>query len=429
DCPQTPGKVVDYPEHTPQYDKIQGVTLGNPMGEDCLFLNVWSKATEKENKPVVVFFHGGRWSFGTSASPAFNGKYLADTEDIIVVTVNFRLNIFGFPGAPDSDQNLGIRDQRLAIQWIHSNIGAFNGDSSRITIIGQSAGAVALDFWAYAYKHDPIVAGIISLSGNAYSFPVNTPELASQNWYNVSAQLGCGDQGDDTMACVREAAWEDIRDAAAKVPPPPGSSQARSQAPFQATLDEELVFGDYYERAQKGDLAKIPFMLGNNENEAGLYKISAYGQGRILNQSVWDEFNLQCFTCATALGAAQRVKSGVKTWRYVHHGDWDNTRLYPTSGAYHTVDLYMLFGTSEDVSGIPEVAAQTEAKRHIQKAYAAFAADPVNGLTEQMGWPVYDPEEDTLIELSLENNPQPLLAKAAKYDAECAQFLDGYKET
>lgn len=70
-------------------------------------------------------------------------------------------------------------------------------------------------------------------------------------------------------------------------------------------------------------------MLGNNHNEAGYYKVPAYGQGKILNQSVWDDFNLECFTCATALEASQRVANGVPTWRYRHHGDWDNTRFVP----------------------------------------------------------------------------------------------------
>lgn len=86
-------------------------------------------------------------------------------------------------------------------------------------------------------------------------------------------------------------------------------------------------------------------MLGNNYNEAGYYKVPAYGQGRILNQSVWDDFNLECFTCATALEAAQRVANGVPTWRYVYHGDWDNTRFVP----YTTVDL-----PSADTNRLPD---------------------------------------------------------------------------
>lgn len=89
----------------------------------------------------------------------------------------------------------------------------------------------------------------------------------------------------------------------------------------------------------------------------------------------------------------------------------------------------MIFGASADVSGLPEDNAQTKAKEHIRKALAAFAADPVNGLTKQVGWPAYNPKANTLIELSLNNNPQPVYSKASTYDSECAQFLDSYKAT
>jgi cholinesterase len=196
------------------------------------------------------------WSIGGTNTGFYNGKYLAYTEDVVVVTVNFRLNIFGYPGVPGASQNLGMQDQRMAVEWVRDNIAAFSGDASRITIFGQSSGALAADFWSYAYKKDPIVAGIISHSGNAYSFPLNTLELAEKNWYNASAQVGCGSSGDN-LGCMREVDWNDIRVAAAKVPPPPGTSQARSQPPFQATIDEIRVFSNYYERAETGNHAKI----------------------------------------------------------------------------------------------------------------------------------------------------------------------------
>lgn len=110
--------------------------------------------------------------------------------------------------------------------------------------------------FAPACKQDPIVAGIVSHSGNAYSFPLNTLDLAAKNWYNVSAAVGCGASG-DTLDCMRKVDWDLIRNAAAKVPPPPGTSQARSQPPFQATVDEVRVFSDYYERSQAGNHARI----------------------------------------------------------------------------------------------------------------------------------------------------------------------------
>jgi carboxylesterase type B len=133
-------------------------------------------------------------------------------------------------------------------------------------------------------------------------------------------------------------------------------------------------------------------LLGNNDNEAGYYKISAYGQGKILNDSAWDAFNLQDFTCATSLSARFRANHSVPTWRFRYFGDWDNLRLYPTSGAYHGSDLEMVFGASQDVSGLPESGPEMLTQDVIMRAWAAFAMDPEGGVESVIGWPVYDPD-------------------------------------
>lgn len=135
-----------------------------------------------------------------------------------------------------------------------------------------------------------------------------------------------------------------------------------------------------------------PYMLGNNHNEAGYYKIASFAKGVTLSDAAWDDFNRACFTCANALEAANRARIGVPTFLFRYFGDWDNLRLYPTSGAYHGVDVEMVFGASADVSGLLDCADETKMIALVQKAWAAFAQDPVNGLTNVMGWPRYVPE-------------------------------------
>ena len=173
----------------------------------------------------------------------------------MVVTLNYRINIFGFPGAPGHEQNIGLLDQRLAVEWVRDNIGAFGGCSSKIVIFGQSVGGVAVDYWSYAYLKDPIVSGLISHSGNAFSFPINSRELAERHWYNVTSSLGCGDKG-DVMACMRKQDFKDIKAAAAKVKPPP-TILARSQPVFQPTPDGKTVFEDYEPLSSEGKFAKL----------------------------------------------------------------------------------------------------------------------------------------------------------------------------
>jgi cholinesterase len=144
--------------------------------------------------------------------------------------VNFRINTFGYTGAPGNSQNPGLQDQRLPVEWVRDNIGSFSGDPSRITIFGQSSGSVTVSYWPYAYPTDHIVAGLIAHSADVFSSPVNTPELASKNWYNASALLGCGAEG-DVMNCMWSLDFEDIKAAAAQVAPP-NTSEARSQPAF-----------------------------------------------------------------------------------------------------------------------------------------------------------------------------------------------------
>jgi len=134
-----------------------------------------------------------------------------------------------------------------------------------------------------------------------------------------------------------------------------------------------------------------PYLAGNNDNEAGYYKIAAYAQGNILTDAQWDKFNLEDFTCPTATEATNRAKFGVPMWRFRYFGDWDNLRLYPTSGAYHGSDLEMIFGASEDVSGLPESVPERLLQAVMMHAWAAFADDPTAGLEHKIGWPKYDP--------------------------------------
>lgn len=93
------------------------------LNEDCLFLNVWSKPQPgSSQKPVLVWIYGGGFNSGGSSIDVYNGQYFADTEDVVVVSFNYRVNVFGFPGAPGITQNLGLLDQRLAVEWVRDNI-------------------------------------------------------------------------------------------------------------------------------------------------------------------------------------------------------------------------------------------------------------------------------------------------------------------
>ena len=356
------------------------------------------------------------FTIGNTDSPFYNGQFLAEAEDVVVVTLNYRLNIFGFPGAPDAPvQNLGLRDQRLAVEWVRDNIATFGGDTSKITIFGQSSGAVAIDYWSYAYTSDPIVSSIISHSGNAFSFPLNSPNITTSNWYNVTAAVGCGSSG-ALLECMRTKNWNDIEAAAAKVPATPGGSPVRSIPAFYPQVDNKIVMADYVSLSESGAFAKLPYLLGNNNNEQGYYVIPAYAKGINVTTEQGDAFLLSSFTCPNSFEAQNRKKAGVPVYQYRYFGDWANIRLYPTSGAYHGSDLEMIFGNSYGVSGIPPSNPEKQTTSWMQHAWVTFANDPANGL-ESIGWPQFDEGAKTLARLAYNNNPIPDYVEPSVYDA------------
>jgi para-nitrobenzyl esterase len=118
-----------------------------PAGEDCLVLNVWTPASGEGDRPVMVWFHGGGFSSLSGSSPLYDGTNLCHRGDVVIVTVNHRLNAFGFcylaelggPGLADSG-TAGMQDLVLALRWVQENIGGFGGDRGNVTIFGESGG-------------------------------------------------------------------------------------------------------------------------------------------------------------------------------------------------------------------------------------------------------------------------------------------------
>ncbi|PHH66071.1 hypothetical protein CDD81_596 [Ophiocordyceps australis] len=391
DCPHSAHTKPEYPQLTAQAQSIISY-FSSPPGtkhsEDCLTLNIWSKATQGAHgskKPVFVFFHGGAFAAGNTNSPFYNGKYLANAQNLVVITVNYRLGVFGFPGAPGETQNLGLRDQRLAVQWIHDNVESFGGDAGKITIAGQSAGGVSVDYWAYAYRQDPIAHGIIAHSGNALSFPGLSAQDAEEHWAVVVQAVGCVDNV-NRMACMKRVEWKRILDAAATVKAVKSDSRLRPVPPFSPVPDDQVVFSNYTALNSNGSFAPLPILLGNNRDEDKYYAIAAYARGVIPTAKESADFVLNSFTRPVAQQAQARHDNGIPSWAYRYEADWDNTRLFPGSGAYHGVDLHMIFGASADVSGLATTLEQRGLTELMQYAWYLFCEDPWDGLT-RIGWP------------------------------------------
>ncbi|KAI0995598.1 hypothetical protein K3495_g12582 [Podosphaera aphanis] len=397
-------------DHTPAGEVDRLFSDPGLISEDCLFLNVWTKPQIGEKKkPVMVWIYGGAFSSGSSSIAAYNGRNLAGLEDVVVVSFNYRLNIFGFPAHADGTYNVALLDQRMAFEWVRDNIEKFGGDKDRIILFGQSAGAASIDFHSYAYTKDPIASGFILESGNVFSWALPNPKsLANEAWYNTSRNLECGDAsspGDDVMACMRSKTPEQIYAAA----PPSPITQVLGY--FGPTADEVTVFSNYSDRKP----ANVPMLIGSNDFESGLFRVEFARLGFNVTESLWRYFNLQEFTCPCSDRANASLAASVPTWRYRYMGVFPNLAISPDAGAWHVAEVPVLLDNMPDAPASPE---EVVVGSYMRGAWAAFARNTKDGLVKY-GWPQYDPNHDTLIQLGNDNKPGPHLIKPYRYDADC----------
>ncbi|PQE28217.1 Carboxylesterase type B protein [Rutstroemia sp. NJR-2017a BBW] len=392
-CPFNPAPPLPtFPNKSSNFDHIYATASGGTglvFSEDCLALNVWtSSLSPKVLKPVLVFIHGGRFASGSTNNTFYEGQYVAATGDAVMVTIelstSYRLLVFGFPGSPSLPANPALLDQRLALEWVSKNIASFGGDPSRILMYGQSVGGLSVDYHAFAWPENPIASSLMSISGTAFSWAPNTPELSLSFWKQLSSIVGCGNGTD--VKCMQDLPFQTILNGIKKVPYAPTKALARPQ--FQPTIDEKIVFSDYELRAAQGRFAKLPYIVGNNNHESGWYRLAAFASNAILNETQWTDFELQAFTCASAQSATIRLQHNIPVYRYRYFGDWNNTRLYPGSGAYHLSDLVMWHGpgVGEDLSGVPNSERENELSREMMGVLIGFAGrGRVDGWEEYAG--------------------------------------------
>lgn len=132
--------VVSCPQNKFRLGFIMGDGERTVQDEDCHFLSI-STPSREGNRPVLVWIHGGAYIAGCGGESAYDGTALAEEGDIVVVSVTYRLGVFGYLYNPDGEpRNLGFKDQMAALKWVHENISRFGGDPSQVTLAGQSAG-------------------------------------------------------------------------------------------------------------------------------------------------------------------------------------------------------------------------------------------------------------------------------------------------
>ena len=173
------------------------VGLGDPS-EDCLYLNVWTAAKSSvERRPVMFWIHGGGFTSGSGKALVFDGEELAK-KGVVLVTINYRVGIFGFFAHPELTQesgrqasgNYGLMDMIAALEWVQTNIASFGGDPMRVTIFGQSAGSGAVADLMGAPRAKALFHRAIGESGGFGLTPMRTLSQAEQNGLRVAQTVG-----------------------------------------------------------------------------------------------------------------------------------------------------------------------------------------------------------------------------------------------
>jgi para-nitrobenzyl esterase len=155
--------------------------------EDCLYLNVWEPANAQPGAklPVLVYYYGGGFVAGDGSEPRYDGESMAK-RGIVVVTMSYRLGVFGFFSHPEltaesphhASGNYALMDQAQALQWVHDNIAQFGGDPARVTIGGESAGSASVSAQMASPLARDLIAGAIGESGAFFSATLSTPPRA-----------------------------------------------------------------------------------------------------------------------------------------------------------------------------------------------------------------------------------------------------------
>src|SRR6478735_5601436 len=247
---------------------VQAIVFGdmnsrsNGLSEDCLYLNVWTPAKRNtKDLPVLVYFYGGGFVAGDGAEPRYDGASMAK-KGIVVVTVNYRLNIFGFFAHPELSKeasykgsgNYGLLDQALSLKWVQKNIAAFGGDPKKVTIAGESAGSISVSAQMASPLSKGLFAGAIGESGAGINPTLSPVPLAEAEKTGLDFAKGINAP---TLAQLRAMTTQELYEY----------YQASKRFGFPTVIDGYFYTKTIPETFKAGEQAKVPLLVGWNSAE------------------------------------------------------------------------------------------------------------------------------------------------------------------
>jgi para-nitrobenzyl esterase len=393
----------------------------NVATEDCLYLNVWAPQTATK-LPVMIWIHGGGNVNGSSSELAYDGQYLAGQHGIVLVSVNYRLGVFGFFGAAElaaegeRSGNQGMWDQQLAMQWVQQNIEQFGGDPNTVTIFGESAGSTDVCLHVAAPQSRGLFHRAISESGGCTTFRSGAA-TAQRTAARFATQLGCSS---DVLSCLRQKSVTELIDGA--------SAFGGGFGPF---VDGAFLPEQPRALFDRGDIAKVPYILGSNTDEGSYWALDAtgitsdeqylqelgkrftppiepiaelYPRSRFADAKdpyqaaisrAWGDARLVCGTFDVGVRAAA---AGMP----VHMYNFD-IPVDDVIGAAHAAEIVFVFGTLANFN--PNWSSEALAvSQHMRAYWTNFAktGDPNGGELSQ--WPALTDQENVRMNFALSSS-------------------------
>ncbi|KAJ5670149.1 Alpha/Beta hydrolase protein [Penicillium maclennaniae] len=338
--------------------------------EDCLSLAIWTPYGVSPNTklPVIFFMTGGGFNTGGIDEPGqIPAPWVNRTQEHIVVTINYRVNIFGYPNAAGLENpNPALLDQRMALEWVHENIGNFGGKPRSHYHVGTICR--------------------FSQSGTAVKSMTST-DFAQSNFTFVAKNLGCDFPNDSTaeLRCMQQVSMNQIENFI-------GQYSGSQSLTFGPIVDNVYLFSDYQARAAAGKISPRPAIFSDAaNNNANLVTWPSSNVSAGPYQPAVDAGTLKDWVCPTANTSLIRAAANLTTYRYQYAGQWANQNPYKWLGAYHSSDLVMNFRTYYyNVTNATVGPSKAEAKTSqvMQDHILAFMKDPLNG-PPAIGWNPY----------------------------------------